>query len=105
MKVDVKEALKSPEITGNYNELVVRKWTIGALFYTKGVQIEVIEKLKDISNEYSFKEYINPKWINRLVKFGVPKMLEKNYPIYEIDIENKKINKVYEPTKEEIKAA
>lgn len=94
-----KRVVVSLSVTNNYtyNELLLRKWTIGALFYTRGVQQEHIDHLIQISNEYSGKEYINPNYINRIFKFGVPKMIKKYYPVYEIDVENNSWKIVYNP--------
>jgi len=67
---------------GKYNELITRNWTIGGLFYTKGVQREVIAKLQALCAEYSYKEYPNPVWINRKSN-NLPEIqadLERDYP-------------------------
>jgi len=103
--------------TGKYNELIVRNWTIGGLFYTKGVQEEVIAKLQAISQQYSYKEYPNPAWINRksnnlteiqadLVRnylYAKGKLIDggkkiiKIYPVYEIDLETNQWKIVFNP--------
>jgi hypothetical protein len=84
---------------GNYNELLVRKWTVQGIFYTEGVQQEVITQLKNLANEYAGHETINPEWINRekRKKIGsvfkwfsskgneIKKSIKKKYPVYEID--------------------
>ena len=88
-----------------YNELLVRAYTVGGLFYTKGVQQEVIEKLKEIADMYSHKEYISPEWINRTEKYGVPQYKTKVYSIYEIDSDNIKWKIVYIPKKLDIAKA
>lgn len=95
------------ETSGTYNELLTKKWTVGGLFYTKGVQQEIIDKLKAISVQWSNKEVINPTWINRkdnsleAIKkqmreefpycfgniVGDGKTIIKKYPIYEIDLD------------------
>lgn len=90
-------AVNTPK--GRCNELLVRRWTVGSLFYTKGVQSEVIAKLKEISDKYSFKEYPNPKYISRKIKYGVPRNVVKTFPIYEIDTENNAWRVVYTPSK------
>jgi hypothetical protein len=84
---------------GNYNEHLVRKFTIGGLFYTKGVQDWVISKLKDIADEYSNRKYINPEYINRKIPFGVPKEIEKIFTVYEIDYDTNTWKIVYTPNK------
>jgi hypothetical protein len=82
-----------------YNELLLRKWTVGGFFYVKGVKQEPIDELKHLSDQYSNREYLNPEWIVRKLKIGSPKKIVRTYPIYEIDLETKKWKKVYSPVK------
>jgi hypothetical protein len=83
----------------HYNELLVRRWTVGGLFYSKMVKSEVVEQLKSISDSYSFRKYPNPAYISRKVAFGVPKEIEKVYHIYELDLNSKSWKIVYTPKK------
>jgi hypothetical protein len=86
---------------GSYNELLARRWTVGGLFYTKGVEAEHINRLKKISNEHSYHLAPNPAYINRRVAFGIPKEIEKVYPVYEIDTETRTWKIVYTPVKKD----
>ncbi len=80
-----------------HNEFILRKWTVSGIFYVKGCSSEVIERLKIISNICSFKPYINGKYWYRKTKIGVPKIIIKVFPIYEIDPETRIWNRTYVP--------
>ncbi|MBI2665396.1 hypothetical protein HYX12_02120 [Candidatus Woesearchaeota archaeon] len=91
--------------SGEITEFLVRQWTVGGLFYTKGIPRMVIWKLKRIAKKASNKEVINPAWINRnsndpteikmQLKNDFPlcfgemisdgRTIIKKYPLYEID--------------------
>jgi hypothetical protein len=88
---------------GTYNELIIRKVTFKGLFYADNVKEEVIEDLKALADEFSFREYINPAWINRRKATGVPKMIKKVYPIYKLNVDKHTWKEVYRP-KEHSKA-
>jgi hypothetical protein len=68
-----------------YNEVLLRKWTIGALFYTTGIPQEAVQKLIQISNSLSFAEYMNGAYWYRK-KEQVPKYRMKAFPVYEITV-------------------
>jgi hypothetical protein len=87
--------------SNSYNELLVRRWTVGGLFYTKGVQEEHIERLKKLSEEYSFRMYPNPEYLSRKVAFGVAKEIEKVFPVYEVDPQARTWKMVYTPVKKD----
>ena len=80
-----------------YNEVLLRKWTVSALFYTKGCINSVIERLKQISNDFSFKEYFNGAYWYRTSKYAVPERIIKVFPVYEIDTSNNDCKIVYMP--------
>ena len=82
---------------GHYNELLIEKWTVSAIFYTKGCHQLIIDKLKGISDELSFKEYLNGAYWYRTTKLGIPDKIIKVFPIYEIDISNNAWKIVYMP--------
>ena len=67
------------------NEFLIRQWTVSGLFYTKGCEQWVVDKLKELSNELSFKEYINGAYWYRTIKLGTPKYIIKVFTIYRID--------------------
>lgn len=96
---------EDPRIVVNFstslvNELLIRKWTISGIFFTKGCHQWVIDKLVKISNELSFKEYINGAYWYRETKKGVPEKIMKLFPIYEIDTSNNKWIKYYVPKRD-----
>lgn len=82
----------------SYNELLLRKWTVSGIFYTKGCQDLVVEQLRQISNEMSFKEYINGAYWYRKTPRGTPQRINKVFPVYEIDTSNNIWQIVYVPT-------
>jgi hypothetical protein len=85
-----------------YNEVLLRNWSVGALFYTKGVEGEHIDMLKKISDILSNQEYLNPEYKYRIFKFGTPKYIKKIFPVYEISLSpgNNSWKLVYQPNKE-----
>ena len=82
------------------NEVIVRNWTPFAIFYIKG-EFNELDKLKEISNELSFKKYRNGEKFYRKFKIWNSKddFIEKVFPIYEVDQEKGTLKKVYEPIK------
>jgi len=83
--------------TSHYNEVLIRKWTVSGIFYTKGCQEWVIEKLKQISNDMSFKEYIYGAYWYRKTPLGTPQKIIKVFPVYEIDTTNNNWQILYTP--------
>jgi len=95
-----KAALVANFSESSYNEVLLSKWTVGAIFYTKGVPKEVIERLKRISEQESFKDHLNGKHL-RLFTFGFqPKHVKKVFPIFEIDTSTNEWRLVYLPRRE-----
>lgn len=85
------------ELMLNFNEALIRKWTVAGIFYTKGCKDEVIQRLKQISDKMSFKEYINGEYWYRTTKFGVPQKVIKVFPVYEINLKTNTWTEVYRP--------
>lgn len=83
----------------SYNEVLLRKWTVSALFYTKGCQPEAISRLKSMSKELSFREHINGAYWYRTTKSGVPERIIKAFPVFEIDTSTNTWTQVYMPSK------
>ena len=72
---------------GIYNELLLRKWTVGSIFYVKGSAQEYIEKLLKLAVNLSMHETINPLYRFRESN-NVTKKTTKFYPVYELDPSN-----------------
>ena len=104
-RLPVKNVLEVGKGDTWYNEFLVRMFTVEGLFYTKGTIPRIIEQLKQIAEEYSYKEDINPEWINRTEKYGVPQYKTRVYPIYEIDSVDIKWKIVYIPKRLDMAAA
>ncbi len=94
-RVDAKIAIDYSK--SKYNEMLIRKWTVSAIFYSKGCLQGTIDKLIKISNEYSFKEYINGAYWYRTTKKGVPEKINKVFPIFEIDLSDNTWRVVHMP--------
>ena len=91
----------APESSRDYNEILVRKWTVGGLFYTPRTDGETIERLKRISRQYSYTEQLNGAYFYRKMPFGTPKRIEKLFPVCELDPSTNVLRVVYTPTREE----
>jgi len=88
--------------TSEYNEVLLRKWTVSGIFYTKGCAQWAIDRLKQISDEMSSDKankegYINGEYWYRATKFGVPKRKKKIFPVYEVDTSTNTWKVVYTP--------
>ena len=84
------------------NEVIVRNWTPFAIFYIKG-KFNEIDRLKEISDELSFKKYINGERFYRKFKLWDREddFIEKIFPIYEVDEEKGTLKEIYKPDKKE----
>ncbi len=71
--------------TNTYNEVLIRKWTVAGIFYTKGCNQEAIDRLEEISREMSYKEYVNGAYWYRTTKAEVQRRIVKVFPVYEIN--------------------
>ena len=91
---DVALILNYP-INSHYNEFFLRNWTVSGIFYTQGCQQSVIDRLKDLCKKLSFNQYINGEYFYRKVNLGVPAYIEKIFPLYEINPQNRKWKIVY----------
>ena len=80
------------------NEVIVRNWTPFAIFYIKG-EFNELDKLKEISDELSFKKYRNGEKFYRRFKIWNSKddFIEKVFPIYEVDTKKGTLKEVYKP--------
>ena len=85
------------EANNEYNELLIRNWTVSGIFYTRGCIQSAIDRLKDISDELSYKKYIYGAYWYRTIKIGTPKHIIKVFPVYEIDLSNNTWKIVYIP--------
>lgn len=79
------------------NFLLLRKWTVSGIFYTNGVRDLIIERLKRLGDELSFKEYVNGAYWYRTTVKGTPKKIIKVFPVYEIEYGTNKSKIVYMP--------
>lgn len=84
---------------GLHNEMLIRKWTVSGIFYTTGCQPWVVEKLKKISDELSFKEYVNGAYWYRTAKIGTSRNVIKVFPVYEINPSDNSWKIIYTPQK------
>jgi len=85
--------------TRGYNEFLIRNWTVSGIFYIKGCKQQIIDRLKQLSDNLSFKKYLNGKYLYRLIKIGPSKHIEKIFPVYEINMSNNTWKIVYVPVK------
>ena len=85
------------EARGKWNELLIRNWTVSGIFYTSGCKQSAIDRLKDISDELSYKEYIYGAYWYRTIKIGTPIHIIKVFPVYEVDLSNNTWKIVYIP--------
>ncbi len=67
------------------NVVLLRKWTVSGIFYTKGCSEWTIERLKKLSDDLSFREYINGAYWYRVTPHGTPPKIIKVFPVYEIE--------------------
>ena len=82
-----------------YNEVLLKKYTISGIFYTKGCQKNVTNKLVAIINDMSFKRHINGAYWYRTGKEEIPEKITKVFPIYEINTKDNEVNLAYIPKK------
>jgi hypothetical protein len=77
-----------------YNEVLPQKWTASGIFYTRGCKDSVIQRLIEISQNLSGKEYFNGEhWYNR----GAPEKIIKWFPVIEIDNTSMTWRTVFDP--------
>ncbi len=89
--------------TSRYNELLIRKWTVSDIFYTKGCQDWVINRLRWLcyllSSNVSGRDYINGAYWYRKTKLGGRKYKKKYFNLYEVDNDEVTWKVVYDPLK------
>jgi len=90
--------ISQKESKKKYNEVLVRHWNVGEIFFTKGVRQEHIQHLIELSKQESGKEHVNGQYAYRTITFGIGKHIKKYFPVVEIDTSNNHMTIIFDPT-------
>jgi len=85
------------QLEGKYNEVIICDWTAGGIFYTIGVQDEVIDRLRAISKLLSDKEYVNGQCEHAPMKTGLSRFVQKKFSVFELNTETNQMKEIFRP--------